>query len=121
MVKKNIKYTDYDGNEREEVFYFNLNKAELVELRFSVDGGMDVMLDRIIKSKDQTEIMRTFKKIIMLAYGIKSDDGKRLIKSPEISEAFCQTEAYNQLFMELITDEEKAAEFVNSIIPSDIK
>ena len=121
MLKKIITYTDYNGIERTEPFYFNLSKAELMEMELGVTGGMTEMLDKIITAKDAPSLMKTFKEMIMKAYGVKSDDGKRLIKSEELSIAFTQTEAYSVLFMELITDDKAAADFVNGIIPNEIK
>ena len=121
MLKKIITYTDYNGVERTEDFYFNLSKAELMEMELGVTGGMTEMLNKIIAAKDAPSLMKTFKEMIMKSYGIKSDDGKRLIKSEELSIAFTQTEAYSVLFMELITDDKAAADFVNGIIPNEIK
>lgn len=121
MLKKIITYTDYNGVERTEPFYFNLSKAELMEMELGVTGGMTEMLDKIIAAKDAPSLMKTFKEMIMKSYGIKSDDGKRLIKSEELSIAFTQTDAYSVLFMELITDDKAAADFVNAIIPNEIK
>ena len=121
MLKKLITYTDYNGVERTEPFYFNLSKAELMEMELGVTGGMTEMLNKIIAAKDAPSLMKTFKEMIMKAYGVKSDDGKRLIKSEELSIAFTQTEAYSVLFMELITDDKAAADFVNGIIPNEIQ
>lgn len=121
MLKKIITYTDYNNIERTEPFYFNLSKAELMEMELGVTGGMTEMLDKIIAAKDAPSLMKTFKEMIMKSYGIKSDDGKRLIKSEELSIAFTQTEAYSVLFMELITDDKAAADFVNGIIPNEIQ
>ena len=121
MLKKIITYTDYNGIERTEPFYFNLSKAELMEMELGVTGGMTEMLDKTITAKDAPSLMKTFKEMIMKAYGVKSDDGKRLIKSEELSIAFTQTEAYSVLFMELITDDKAAADFVNGIIPNEIQ
>lgn len=121
MLKKSITYTDYNRVERTEDFYFNLSKAELMEMELGVTGGMTEMLNKIIAAKDAPSLMKTFKEMIMKSYGIKSDDGKRLIKSEELSIAFTQTEAYSVLFMELITDDKAAADFVNGIIPNEIQ
>lgn len=117
MLKKTIKFVDYNGVEREEDKYFNLSRAELLEMEMSEAGGMGAKLERIVKSQDPSAIMATFKDIIMRAYGEKSDDGKRFIKSKELSEAFTQTEAYSELLMEIIQDSDKAAAFINGIIP----
>lgn len=117
MFKKTIKYVDYKGNEREEDFYFNLSKAELVEMELGQKGGMSDYLDKITKAQTKDELIMWFKKIILRAYGEKSEDGRRFMKSEEISKAFSETEAFNQLYMELITDEKKAADFVNAVVP----
>lgn len=121
MLKKTIAYVDYDGNEREEDFYFNLTKAELTEMQLSTTGGLEKMIDNIIKTKDVPRIIEIFKKIIIASYGEKSPDGRRFMKSTEITENFTQTEAYSKLFMELSTDAAAAADFIGGIIPSDLK
>ena len=118
MFKKTVTYTDYDGVERTETFYFNLSEAEIVEMELGTEGGWRERMQRIIDSKDAPTIMREFKKLIMNSYGIKSDDGRRFIKSDDISRDFVQTEAYNQIFMELVTDAKAAADFANGIAPS---
>ena len=120
MLKKTITYEDFNGVERKEDFYFNLSKAEIMEMQFGTVGGLDAMLKKIIDAKDVKSIMDTFKMLILKAYGIKSDDGRRFIKSEEISKEFEQTEAYSILYMELASDDNAAAEFVNGIIPKDV-
>ena len=118
MLKKSITYTDYNGNKRTENFYFNLSKAEIMEMELSTSGGLAESIQRIVDAQDSPAIVKTFKDLVLKAYGIKSDDGKRFIKSDEIATAFSQTEAYSQLFMELATDADKAAEFINGIVPT---
>lgn len=120
MLKKRIKYTDYDGNEREEDFYFNLSKAELVELELTTDGGLEQMIQKITDTRDMPKLIELFKRLILMSYGEKSENGKRFIKSKELSEAFAQTEAYSELFMELATDDKAASEFVNGIVPQGL-
>lgn len=117
MIKRTIKYTDYKGVEREEDFYFNLSKPELMEMELTTKGGMSEYLEKIIKAQNREELIKWFKIIILKAYGEKSDDGRRFMKSEAISEAFSQTEAFVQLYMDLVTDDVKAADFVNGIIP----
>lgn len=121
MLKKTIKYVDYNGVEREEDFYFNLSKSEVTEMELSVTGGLVQMINKVIAAQDAPTIIKIFKELILKAYGEKSADGKRFIKSAELSEAFSQTEAFSDLFMELATDAKKAADFVNGILPSDNK
>lgn len=118
MFKKTIKYVDYKGNEREEDFYFNITKSELVEMELAQKGGMSEYLEKITKAQTKDELILWFKKIILKAYGEKSEDGRRFMKSDEIAKAFSETEAFNQLYMELITDEGKAADFVNAVVPT---
>lgn len=120
MLKKSITYTDYNGTERTEDFYFNMTRAELMEMELGTTGGMTEMIQKIVAAQDAPAIIKIFKDLVLKAYGEKSADGKRFIKSDEISTAFAQTEAYSQLFMELATDADKAAEFVNGIVPSDV-
>lgn len=117
MLKKTITYTDYNDQERTEDFYFNLTKAEAMEMELSVDGGFTSYIDRIIKAKNFPELVKVFKVLILKAYGEKSPDGKRFIKSEELSNEFAQTEAYSQLYVELATDADAAAAFVNGIAP----
>lgn len=120
MIKKSITYTDYNGIERTEDFYFNLTKAEVMEMELSTTGGLAEMIQRIVAAKDQPAIIKIFKDLILKAYGEKSLDGKRFMKSDEIRIGFEQTEAYSQLFMELATDADAAAKFVNGIVPADM-
>ena len=121
MLKKTITYNDYNGVERTEDFYFNLSKAELMEMEMSISGGLTEMIEKIVATKDAPAIIKIFKELVLKAYGEKSADGKRFEKkNGTLAEAFAETEAYSQIFMELATDADKAAEFVNGIMPSDI-
>lgn len=117
MLKKKITYTDFNDIERSEDFYFNLTKAEVMEMEMSTVGGLSEMIQRIIAAQDTPSIIKVFKDLVLKSYGEKSPDGKRFIKTPELAEAFSQTEAYSVLFMELATDADSAAAFVNGIIP----
>lgn len=119
MLKKNIKYVDYDGNDRAEDFYFNLNKAEIVELELGTTGGLTKTLEKIVQEKDNKRIVEYFKDIILKAYGEKSADGRRFIKSQELRDSFEQTEAYAELFMELSSNAKAAAEFISGIVPKE--
>ena len=121
MLKKTITYVDYNGIERTEDHYFNLNKAEIMELELSTTGGLAEMIKKIVAAQDAPAIIKVFKDLILKAYGEKSADGKRFIKSPELSIAFSQTEAYSQLFMELATNADEAAKFINGIVPAEAK
>ena len=107
MLCKEIEYVDYFDQPRKEKFYFNLNESELTEMELSETGGISNLMMKVIETRDK-------------AYGERSADGKRFIKSPELSTAFSQTEAYNKLFMELSTDDKAAADFINGIIPKDL-
>ncbi len=120
MLAKTITFNDYNGVERTETHYFNLTETELIEMDLVRSGGMAEMLERIVAAKDSPAIINIFKELIMKSYGEKSVDGRRFKKSQEISEAFIQTEAYNKLFLELMTDSEKASSFVIGIIPATL-
>lgn len=119
MLKKTVTYTDYNGNLRTEDFYFNLTQAEVTEMMVSVEGGLTEMIRRIVAAQDGKQIIDTFKDIVKRSYGVKSPDGRRFIKNDEVVDAFVQTEAYSQIFMELAQDANAAAVFVNGIIPKE--
>ena len=120
MLKKTIKYTDYDGNEREEDFYFNLSKAEITEMELSKEGGMSEYIKKISATQNGPELIKLFKEIIIKSYGEKSLDGKRFIKNKELTEAFIQTEAYSELFVELASNADEAVKFINGIMPKNM-
>ncbi len=122
MLKKVVTYTDYNGLERTEEFYFNLSKAELVEMEAGTPGGYSAMLQSVVDAKDVPALIKIWKELILKAYGVKSADGRRFIKSEEISQEFAQTEAFVNLYMEMVTDDKAAAAFANGIIPKmDVK
>ena len=120
MIKKAITYTDFNGVERTEDFYFNLTKAEILEIEVGTTGGLAEMITRMVAAQDQPAIIKIFKDLVLRSYGKKSPDGRRFMKSDEIRDDFAQTEAYSQLFMELATDADAAAKFVNGIVPADV-
>lgn len=117
MYKITKTYTDYNGVERTEDFYFNFTKAEIAEMQLTADGGLDKYIEKIIASKDNAAIVHLFKDLVLKAYGEKSADGRRFIKNDEIREAFSQTEAYSDIFIELASDDKAASKFVNGIVP----
>ena len=117
MVKKEITYEDWDGVQRTETFYFNMTKAELMEMELTTEGGLKNRLEKVAKKKDIPELMKFVKEFILMSYCEKSDDGRRLIKKKELAEAFTETAAYDILFMELIADEEAAGNFINAVLP----
>ena len=120
MIKETMTYVDYNGVERTEDFYFHLTEAELMEMQMSTTGGLAEMIQRIVAAQDAPAIIKVFKELVLKAYGQKSPDGKRFVKSETLSEEFAQTEAYSQLFMKLATDSDKAAKFVNGIMPASV-
>jgi hypothetical protein len=119
MLKKKIKYMDFNEIEREEDFYFNLTKSEITEIELSTEGGLVEKIEKIVAAKDGAEIMTLFKTIILKSYGEKSPDGKRFVKSEDLSIAFSQTNAYDQLFMSLVTDPDASSQFINGIVPAE--
>ena len=121
MLKKTIEYTDYNDVKRKEDFYFNLTKAEIMEMELSTTGGLAEMIQKIIDTQDTPQIIKLFKDLVLKAYGEKSADSKRFIKNNDIRDGFAQTEAYSELFMELATDANAAASFVNAIVPKDLE
>ena len=121
MVVKKIKYADFNGVEREEEFMFNLTEAEITEMELTTDGGLSDSIKKIIAAQDTPQIIETFKMLLLKSYGEKSADGRRFIKSEELSKEFTQTNAYSQLFMELAYDDNAAIAFINGIIPESMR
>lgn len=121
MLAKKIKYVDFDGVERNETFYFNIRKDEAVELELTEEGGLIKSLLKMIEKQDMPQIFKLFKRLVTLSIGEKSPDGKYLMKSEEISNKFLCTNAYEQLFMEIMASPESAANFINSVLPQDVQ
>ena len=121
MVVKKIKYTDFNGVEREEEFMFNLTEAEITEMELTTDGGLSDSIKKIISAQDTPQIIETFKMLLLKSYGEKKTKKKRIIKSDELSKEFTQTNAYSQLFMELAYDDKAAVAFINGIIPESMR
>ena len=117
MLKKTITYTDYNGTEWTEDFYFNISKAELMDMEMGINGGMSTMINKIIATHDNAALYKLFTDLITKAYGEKSLDGKRFVKSKELSDSFVQTEAYSALLDDFLSNSESAAAFVNGILP----
>ena len=121
MIKKAITFEDYNGETRTEDFYFNLTKAEIAELELTTEGGLEAMIDKMIKMKNNPELVKLFKKLILMSYGEKSPDGRRFIKNEQLTEEFTQTAAYSELFMELATNADAALKFINGILPRELQ
>ncbi len=121
MLKEIRTYVDYDGVERKETLYFNLTEAELVEMQYSIEGGFAETVQKIIDAKDERQLIKFFKDLLLKTYARKSADGRRLEKSPEISAEFSQTPMYSDMFIELVTDTDKASRFINGIIPQKLQ
>ena len=119
MIKETITYVDYNGNTRTEDFYFNLTKAEVMEMEMSTKGGLAEMIQRVVQAQDQPPIIKIFKDLIVKAYGVKSPDGKRFMKDKEYVDEFIQTEAFSELFMKLATNADAASKFINGIVPNN--
>lgn len=120
MLIKTITYTDYNGNERTEDFCFNLNEVEVMDMTLTSDGDLKAAMQKIAVEKDKGELVRVFKELLNKSYGVKSDDGRRFMKNPEILANFIETPAYPKLFMELATQDNAAAEFINEIMPKGL-
>lgn len=121
MIKKTVTYTDYNGEQRTETFYFHYTEAEILDMEMSEEGSFADRIQRIIDAKDKTALMKLIKKFVIDAYGVKSEDGKRFMKNDELKTAFLECPAYSDIFMEMVTNDEIAAEFVNGVIPSTMK
>ena len=121
MYVKEIEYKDFNGVTRKEKFYFNLTKAEILDMELGKTGGLTEYIQKILAAQDTPEIMALFKKLLLMSYGVKSDDGRRFIKNDQVREDFEQTQAYSDLYMLLALDDNEASKFVNAIVPEDMK
>lgn len=120
MLKKTITYTDYDGMERTEDFWFNLSKTELTKLDAELTGGVLGVLRKIIDKKDRKALVDFIETLILRSYGEKTLDGKRFVKTPEMAEEFMQTPAYDELFMRILSDTDSQTSFINGVIPQSM-
>lgn len=120
MLRKSIKYTDFNGNEREEDFYFDLSEVELTRLNYTTEGGMEALLQRIIATQDMPRLWEYFEKVVQMAYGVKSLDGKYFEKDEKELKKFMSCPAYSNLIMELISSADAASAFINAIIPKNL-
>jgi hypothetical protein len=120
MLRKAITFNDLDGNPITEDFYFNFTKAELAELKLSTEGGLETYLAEIAAKTDQSQVIPAFKMILRKAVGQRHSDGRRFIKSEDIADYFMQTEAYSELFMELLTNPGRMSAFIEGCMPADL-
>lgn len=120
MLKKTFQYTDFNGNEQEETFYFNLSKSEVIEYELQERAGMSTTLQRIVEERDNQKILAHFKDLVMKSVGRKSDDGRRFVKNDEIREDFLASPAYDEMFVWLMSEPGAGAEFVNNVLPQDV-
>lgn len=118
MYKEHMKYKDFDGNDREEDFYFNLTEAEVIEMEMGISGGLTALVKRILAEQDSAKMVEIFKDLILKSYGVKALDGRTFDKSPEVVKTFMSTQAYSDLFTKLCTDSKYAATFFNGIVNS---
>lgn len=121
MIKRTVTYEDYNGEKRTESFYFHYTEAEILDMEMSEEGSFADRIQRIIDAKDKTALMKLIKKFVIDAYGVKSEDGKRFMKNEEVKAAFLECPAYSDIFMDMVTNDEIAAEFVNGVIPNTMK
>lgn len=119
MLKKTVTYIDFDGNERTEDFFFNLTEQEIAEMELSTEGGLCNFINKAVAAKSQVELIELFKKLILAAYGVKSADGRRFVKNDAVREDFMSTQAFSDIYMELVQDADKASAFFNGIVPKE--
>jgi hypothetical protein len=118
MLRKEIKYKDFDGKDQVDICYFNMSEVEI--LRYQAENS-GYFFQGIVDAKNLTAVMDEIEKLILLAYGVRSEDGRRFIKNSQVREEFTQTPAFNALFMELTTNEQAASDFVAGVIPAEMR
>jgi hypothetical protein len=119
MLKREIKYEDFDGNEVSDTYYFNMTRTEWLEFNAEYEGGLEAVFKRVVDTKDMKQMITILKNFILTSYGIKSEDGKRFIKNDKVREEFTQTPAYDVLFMDFATNDNAALDFIKGIIPKE--
>jgi hypothetical protein len=120
VLKREITYEDFNGEKNTDTFYFNITKFEILDLEASYEGGLEATIGKYVKDQNIKGLLDAFRKVILFAYGERSEDGKRFIKNDKIREEFSQTAAYDELLTELATDPDKADVFIKGIIPKDV-
>lgn len=118
MFIKKHTFFGYDGKERTEEFMFNLNKAELIKfMTTNGDYTLDKLVARLTEERNTKRVMEIFEDLMRLSYGRISVDGRKFEKSDALWEDFHQTEAFSDIFSDIVSDEKKAVEFITGIIP----
>ena len=117
MIIESLTYKNFKGEEVTRKLYFNISKPEFMDLQLSEEEGLSDLIHRVIDAKDNAEIVRVFKKILLTAYGELSGDGETFMKSAEISHKFECSAAYEHLYMKMLENAEYAANFVNQLVP----
>ena len=121
VLKKTIRYTDFDGTSREEDLYFNLSEAELLEMAIHHDRGVEgvaAYFKELGESKDPKLIIPAVKNMLLLAYGERSEDGRHFRKSPEITDDFVSSAAYQEMFMQMMSDRDTIMGFFKGALPA---
>jgi hypothetical protein len=116
MIKKEIHFTDFDGNNQVEEAYFNLTEPEIVRLDAKFVGGLDAFTKNIDPVNRPEEVVDLFEDVLSSSYGVKSEDGRRFVKDPVVVGQFLDSAAYSALFMELLGDAEAAAAFMEGVL-----
>ena len=120
MVERTFTCKGFDGKNYEETYGFYLSRADLLKINLGSFVGLDVLMQKLIDAKNGTEIMNIIDRIMMTAVGHESADHKKFLKNDEIRDDFRQSDAYSQLFEELVTDAKKASSFLIGCLPEDM-
>lgn len=121
MLRKEVEYKDFDGNDRKDILWFHLNEVEITEMDLETSGGIVKYMESIIDTKDVNRLITIFKDLLIRSYGERSMDGKHFYKDDKIRNEFVSSAAYPVLYMEMVSDANKAVEFINGIVPSNIR
>lgn len=115
MYKKTITYTDFNGTERTEDFYFHMTQAEILKMEYSQEGGMTNVIQKIIDTEETTKLLPLFETVVRMSYGKRSVDGRHFEKKPEYTDQFLASEAYSNMFVEFMMNADEAAKFINNV------
>lgn len=117
-------YTDYNEVEKTETFWFNLNKAELMQLALGPKGGLEGVIEEITRTTDTGRVLDLIKEILLMSYGRKTPDG-RFAKTDDDGHKYAlefeQTAAFDEIYVDLFNDVDSLIAFVNGVVPAKLR
>ena len=118
MIKKTLTYYDFNDQEVTEELYFHLSSIELTRMIAKYDGDLEGYINKIVAAGDLMAMVNILEDLLLSSYGVKSEDGRRFIKGPEVVNSFEWSQAYAELFETLLNNPKETREFGIGLILS---